>query len=35
VAPMAPHSANIEKNGFVLILRPLKGLVRPIDPMYL
>jgi hypothetical protein len=30
VAPMAPHSANVEKNGFVLLLRPLKDLICPI-----
>jgi hypothetical protein len=35
VAPVAPHSANVEKNRLVLLLRPLKGLIRPINPMYL
>src|SRR5215469_6256460 len=33
MAPVAPHGANVEQNGLVLLLRLAKGLVSPLMPL--
>src|SRR5215471_11708147 len=33
MAPVAPHGANVEQNGLVLLLRLAKGLVTPLMPL--